>query len=96
MQQGKKYFHVNIHGFSSSSLGSKHIVKIAEEGGRSGEFPPRPARLLPRLEKKLLAEEAETWVGRTRVVSNLEEGEQAGPSGAAREAWDSGDDLGGF
>lgn len=30
----KKYLHVNIHGFSSSSLGLKHIVKIAEGGGR--------------------------------------------------------------
>lgn len=50
----------------------------------------------PSLGEKLLAEEAETWAGRTRVVSNLEEGEQAGPSRAALEAWDSGDDLGGF
>lgn len=52
-------------------------MKTAEGGGRPKqkaccdleEFPPRPTR------EKLLAEEAETYVGRARVVSSLEEGE---------------------
>ena len=78
-------------------------MKIAEGGGRPKQkaccdlenFLPGPLVHLLALEK-LLAEEAEMWVGRTRVVSNLEEGEQAGPSGAALEAWDSDDDFRGF
>lgn len=92
----KKYLHVNIHGLSSSSLVSKHVVKIAEGGGRPKqkaccdleEFPPRRPT-----QEKLLAEKG---VGRARVVSNVEAGEQAELSGAALEAWASDEALGGF
>lgn len=48
------------------------------------------------LTEKLLAKEAEKWVGRARVVGNLEGGERAGPSGAVLEAWDLDKDFRGF
>lgn len=50
-----------------------------------GGFPRRPTQ------EKLLAEEAEKWVGRARVVSNLEEGFLALLSSLGL-----GEDLGGF